>query len=339
MATYTFPTSAELLEIEQELLPLMTQDDPIFELFPIEETDSHVLKWEQEDNYIGLQELRGLNGAPPRVKKTGLKQYEMVPGVYGEYEPIDELELTARRQIGTFGDPVNLTDLVQRAQRKLLHRRLARQRYILWTLLSTGTFSVSTTAPGGVAHTDTYSLQTSAGSDWSDKPNATPLADFRAVKLLQRGKGVSFGSGAKAFMNQTTANLLLGNTNDDDFHGRRQNGLSTINNLKEVNTLLMGDDLPEVVVYDEGYLDSTSTFQLWIPNDKVIIVGKRPSGTKLGAYRLTRNANNPTLGPGPYTQVIDKGETNGPPRIIEVHDGHNGGPVIYYPGGVCILSV
>ncbi len=74
MATFTYPTSAELKEIEQVRVQTLTQDDPIFQLFPIEEEDHHLLKWEKRDNDLGLKELRGLNGESPRVKKTGLKQ-------------------------------------------------------------------------------------------------------------------------------------------------------------------------------------------------------------------------------------------------------------------------
>jgi hypothetical protein len=53
---------------------------------------------------------------------------------------------------------------------------------------------------------------------------------------------------------------------------------------------------------------------------------------------MTRNANNPDLAPGPYMRVIDTGEIV-IPRSIEVHDGHNGGPVIYFPSAVVVMSV
>lgn len=341
MSTFSYPTMAEIMQIEQDKLPRLVEDDPIFDLFPMRDIDNDLLIWEQLDNYTGLQGIRGIDGEPGRVKQTKLKQYEMEPGVYGEFEQIDERELTKRRQAGTFGEPIDITDLVMMRQDKLLNRRLDRIRYILWTLLTTGTFSVSLAQPGGgslVAHTDTYSLQTSSGSTWSTVATATPLADLRATKLLARGHSVLFGSGATAFMNQKTANYMLNNTNDSDLHGRRQDGLSTINSLKDVNKMIVGDDLPELVAYDDGYLDDSGTFQPWIPDNKVVIIGKRRSGVSLGEYRFTRNGNNPDLGPGPYTRVIDRGEDT-IPRTIEVHDGHNGGPVIFYPSGVIILTV
>ena len=337
-ASFTFPSSAELLAIEQEKVPRLTEDDPIFRHFPLRTVDANLLLWEQLDNYTGLQQLRGLNGDPPRVKKTGLKRYKMEPGVYGEFEDIDEAELTERRSMGTFNTPIDLSELVMMAQDKLLSRRLDRIRHILWTLLATGTFSVATTEPGGVAHTDAYTVQSSTGTDWGTPATATPLADLRAIKLLARGKGVSFGAGAEAFANQATINQMLNNTNNADLAGRRQNGLSTINNVGEVNQLLMGDDLPKLVPWDEGYIDDAGSFQLFIPNDVVVIVGKRISGATLGEFRFTRNANNPEMGPGPYTRVLDQGEVT-VPRTIQVHDGFNGGVVIFYPGGVVKLAV
>lgn len=340
MATYVYPESAEIMQIEQDKLPRLIEDDPIFDLFPMRDVDEHLLLWEQLGNYTGLQQWRGLNGEPGRIKQTGLNQYEMIPGAYGEFESIDEEELTKRRKAGTFGEPIDLTDLVMMRQDKLLNRRLDRIRWILWTLLTTGTFSVFASQPGGgtvTVHTDTFSLQTSSGSNWSTLASATPIADLRATKLLARGHSVLFGSGAKAFMNQKTANFLLNNQNSNDLAGRRTQGVTTINSLKDVNQMIVGDDLPELIAYDDGYQDDTNTFQPWLPDRVVVIVGKRRSGVSLGEYRFTRNANNPDLGPGPYTRVIDRGEEV-VPRSIEVHDGHNGGPVIFFPSGVIILS-
>ena len=51
-------------------------------------------------------------------------------------------------------------------------------------------------------------------------------------------------------MNRQTFNNLRTNTNASDLFGRRQNGLSTINNLADLNVLLAGDDLPMIEVYD-----------------------------------------------------------------------------------------
>lgn len=341
MATFVYPTSAELREIAQAKLPNLVAQRPIFSILPIETVDAHLLMWEQDDNFIGLQQVRGINGQPPRVKRTGMKRYLMQPGIYGEYSVIDELELTERRQYGSFGQPVRIDDLVMREQDRLLGRRLDRIELIGWVLLTAGTFSVA--GPDGLTyHTDTFTLQTHSGSDWSTVATATPLADFRAVQLLSRGYSVDFGPAARAIMNRVTWNRLIGNANASDLGGKKGLGLASITSIQDANRILTEDGLPTVEIFDGGYLNDSGTFVPFIADDKVVVVGKRTDGGQIGAYRMTRNAQNANLEPGAYMEVIDRGADGSGrqiPRTIEVHDGHNGGPVIYFPSAVVIMSV
>jgi hypothetical protein len=338
MANFIFPTGAELDVIAQTKVPRLIAQRPIFDIMPIVTKDNYLVRWEQKDNYTGLQQIRGLNGDPPRVKRIGGKVYTVNPGVYGEFERIDEIELTTRRPWGSWNGTVSISDLVMEAQDHLLGRRLDRIELIGWTLLATGTYSVAGPMGTTIA-TDTFTPQTfSASVTWATSATATPLADFRAIQLLGRGLSTNFGAGAKAYMNRATANALLNNTNSADFYGRRTAGLGTFNSLPQMNSLLAGDDLPQIVVYDEGYLDDTATFQLYIPNNKVIVVGQRTTGESVAQYQMVRNANNPGMAPGAYMKVFDRGE-NYVPRTIEVHDGHNGGPAIMFPSSVVVMTV
>lgn len=337
MATYIYPENAELQEIAQEKVNLLTAEDPLNTIMPMVNSDSHVLQWEQEDNYVGLQQVRGLNGQPGRVKNVGGSKFTLEPGVYGEFMTIDETELTVRRQWGSFNAPIDLTELVMRKQDQLLARRIDRWRYIGWALIAAGTFSVAS-PDGATIHTDTYPLQTHDASTWATANTATPLLDFRNAKLKQRGKGVSFGAQARAFMNQTTFNNMIANTNSADLAGKRTAGLATVLGLADVNAVLLQEDLPRIEIYDEGYLDDSGVFQLFLPTGTVVIVGRRPGGQTIADYAMTRNVNNPGFAPGPYQKVIDKGEEDVPRQII-VHDGHNGGPRIYYPSALVRMDV
>jgi hypothetical protein len=338
--TFAYPGAAELRQVEQDKLPLLTQDDPIFSILPIDSVEDDLLIWEQSDNYVGMQQVRGLNGQPGRVQMVGAKQYMMRPGVYGEFSAIDEMQLTRRRQYGTFGTPIRIDDLVMAAQDQLLNRRIDRIRYIGWTLITTGTFSVANPLGGIPLHTDTFALQTfDAAVSWATVATATPLADLRAMQLLSRGRSVDFGPRSTLYLNRVTINYLLSNTNAADLGGKRTSGLANLMSLAEVNTLLTGEGLPNIAPYDEGYNDDTGTFTPFIGDLTGALVGRRTSGAAIGNYRMTRNANNPNLEPGPYTMVVDTID-DGPPRQINVHDGHNGGPVLYHPSALvkCILS-
>lgn len=335
---FTYPTSVELQEIEQDLMPRLIQDRPIFEFFPQKTQDAVNLQWEQKDNYVGLQQLRGINGAPHHVKPVGLKSYLLEPGIYGEFLAVDEKEMTERRKTGTFGTPINIDDLVRERQEQLLLRELDRIETIGWNLLINGTFSVSLPL-GGIAHTDTFPIQTFASAvSWATAATSTPLNDFRNAALRARGHSVTFGAASKAYMNQQTLNYMLMNTNAADLYGRRTAGLGTFNNVGQIRDLLAGDNLPTIEVYDQGYLDENGVFRLFIPDGYVVVVGKRPAGQVVGEYRFVRNANNPDMGPGPYTRVIDNLDRV-IPRKIEVHRGHNGGPVLFYPSSVLVLAV
>jgi hypothetical protein len=337
MATLVYPTSAELRQVEQELVrPLVSQDPLLAKIFPIETSDDHLLAWEQLDNYIGLQQVRGLDGAFARVNRTGAKRYIAEPGIYGEYVNLNETELMRRRQLGTTNTTMDVSDMVMSAQAQLLGRRYDRIRQIAWTLLATGTFSVASPT-GAILHTDTYSVQTaSAAVTWATVATATPIADFRTVQALGPSRGANFGAGASAFMNRATYNTLIGNTNSADLGGRRTAGLLPINDREALNRFLSADDLLGFQVYDEGYYNDSNSFTRFIPNNKVIIVGVRQSGVRIGAYRMTRNINNPGFAPGAYTEVRQETE---PPKGWQVYDGHNGGPIIEFPGAVVVLTV
>lgn len=336
MPDYLYPTAIELRQVAQELVPRLAANRAAFDIFPIQPVNSSILEWEQKDNFTGLQQVRGLNGMPSRVKMVSGKRFLYTPGVYGEFIIIDERQITERRPYGSFAGSIDISDLVRESQDKLMGRELDRQESTIWTLLATGTFSVSDGT--SILHTDAYTTQTfSAGVAWATVATATPLADLRAVQLRSRGYSVNFGAQARAYMNRTTLNSMLSNTNSADLAGRRLAGLASINSLEQVNMLYAMDDLPSIVPYDLGYIDDTGTFQLFIPNNKVIVVGARTDGDPVGEYRLTRNANNPDVGPGSYDKVVD--DPNRVPRSVEVHRGHNGGVVIYHPAAVVVMTV
>ncbi len=343
MSTFLYPQARELRALGPDLVAAETLNDPLLgRVLPITTSNAAQLQWSVDADDLGLQQLRGLNGAPLGVNRLGKTFYSEKPGYYGEFETIGEAELTERSGSITGEGNVDVSDLVTMSYAQLRKREITRIRYIGWTLLTTGTFSVSG-REGTIVHTGTYTLQTHSASDWSTVNTATPLADFRAVQLLGSEYGVSFGSSAVAVMNRVTANRMFNNTNADDLAGKRQSGGGTITGASMVNQILMADDLPSVVVMDDGYKNDSGTFTKFIADDKVVVIGLRNAGDRIGEYRMTRNMNNPSGAPGHYEYIKDSmiglncaKET--PPKI-EIHGGHNGGPVLFRPKAVTIMSV
>lgn len=340
MATYVYPKTKQLEEVEQELLPRLTINSPLFTFFPFDSADSHLIEWEQKDNYTGTQQLRGYNGLPLNVSRIGSKRYRAEPGVYGEKIVLDEEELTTRRRRASYaGGPIRITDLVAEAQEQLLTRRINLIEKIGWNLLISGTFSVAHPNTG-VTYTGSYTPpQLTPNPLWSpaNKATATPLADMRTYRDYGVGQSCSFGGNARQYMNSVTARSILANTNADDLGGVLMGGGNTVNSLNNVNEILIMNDIPRIEIYDGGYLDDTGTWQYFIPTGKVLVVGRRTSGVALGKYRYTRNINSPNAAPAPYSRVIMLGEKE-IPASIEVHDGHNGGPLIQFPGSVIVVN-
>jgi len=320
--------------VAAENAPRMMAGRVIFDVMPIVKVQDDLLAWEQRDNFTGLQATRGLNGFPTRVKHTGGKRYIVEPGYYGELEMIDERELTRRRAWGDLGGgPIDASDLVLDRNEKLQARELDRQEQIGWATIG-GTYSVADGT--SVLATDTWSPQTyTASPTWATVATAKPLADLRAVQLLGRGFSVDFGPRARAYMNRTTLNNLLSNTNAADLGGQRAVSFSPLIGEGELNQRLNAAGLQSIVVYDQGYLDDTGTFQLFIPNNKVYVVGARLDGDPIMEYRITRNA---TLNgrADSYSMAI---ESDKPPKTIEVHRGHNGGPVLLHSSAIVVMTV
>lgn len=335
LVNYTYPTSRELREINPEKIQELTRNRPTFSIFPTTNSEYWTLEWKQKDNWRGFQQLRGLNGEPSYVKMVGERAFSAKPGVFGEFMTVDEEMMTLRAQQVPAGEPVDITSLVTERQDYLNFRETELLEYIHWKALLDGQFTFI--GPTGAIYGDVFPIQTATFSNWSVIATATPILDLLGLKALAAGKSISFGSGAVMYMNSVTLSYLLRNTNAADLGGQLAvvaGGTKNFKTLPEINTLLNSLNLPSIVEYDEGYVaEATGTFTKWIPDRVISIVGQRTNGDRLGEYRMVRNANNASMAPGRYEEVIDHlGRRI--PRMIEVHRGHNGGLVLFYGSAI-----
>lgn len=342
MATYLYPEARELRAIGPALAFDMTRDDVLFSILPMTTSNATMLQWSVDADDYGLQQLRGLDGAPVHVTPIGKTDYVAEPGYFGEYMTITERELTLRGGSVVGESTVDISDLVAQKNRQLMGRQINRIRQIGWTLLTTGTFSI--TGKGStLTYTDTFSIQTDSGSDWSTASSATPLSDMRDVQALGSEVGVDFGAAAVAIMNRVTANRMFSNTNAADLGGRRTTGGGTVTSLGETNRINMAEDLPTVVIYDKGYKNDSGTFTKFVPDDKVVYVGRRFDGDRIGEFRMTRNMVNPNGAPGAYEFIKDYAQgINAPKEVpprIDIHSGFNGGYVLTRPSAIVVQSV
>lgn len=344
MPSYTYQDSATLTSISPDLIVAASMDDPIFKMFPIRERNTGKLRWTIKDSYRGLMALRGLGGEPTRVNKVSQRVFEALPGAYGEFETVDEVEMTNRAS-GFPADmnvPIDLSDLISESQEQLTVRQVNRMKQITWLLAVSSTFAVPLPG-GGIGHTESYVGQTVVVAPlWSDTGNSTPLKNLRDLQpTFGRGTSNNFGATSEAWMNSRTANFLLGNYNMQDLGRERTMAGATVNDLPGITKILVSQNAPQIMVWDDGYLDEYGVFQLYLPDGKVLVYGKRPNGETPGEFQMTRNANNPNFEAKPYAFVDDRtqGDAKTVPPRVDVHQGFNGGPVMERASQLIVLTV
>lgn len=336
MATFTYMSNASLTMIGMAYQANLNATDPIFQQFPIKNGETNVVTWKQKDYAKGRMQIRGLNGHAPRVSALGDNTYLMQPGYYGEHVPIDETAMTIRSANTDFTKVINIDTLVMDANYQLEVRQGIAQRQVLWDLVTKGYFSVLD-ANGTISHAGSWNQKvlTSAVS-YSNLAAATPFADLLSLPILARGYSVNLGSAAKVYGNQQTINNIVNNQNPLDFGKKFILGGASVNSLADVNLILGNQGLPSLNVWDEGWYDDFNTFQLNIPNNTLVVFGKRLDNDPLGSFTLTTGVGG---GPSSYTKVIDKtGPNDAPPPSIQVHKGFNGGPELHYPNAIIRIA-
>lgn len=347
--TYKYATSRELQEVLPDKIARAQEDRLGFQICPIRGIRKAVIEYEQKENVRGLQQWRGLNGSPKSIVPIGKNKWRIEPGIYGEFYSWDEQTLTQKAGDAVGDVVVDIEDEILEQQDTLAQRELDRIESIIWLVLTTGTFAIAQPRADGttvIVHTDTFAIQTvTASVVWSTSATATPLKNFRAVSLLGKGKGVSFRKGATAYMNQKTYNDMIGNTNAGDLGGQRINSGDTPESIGDFNKILLAQDLPQIVIYDEGYYDDDNNFVDYIPDGKVVVVGKRAAGQKILEYIKTRNMYaEGEDGQGESYSLIKNymvGE-NAAIEIgkgLELHQGHNGALVLWYPASIVVMNV
>lgn len=335
--SFVYPKNVELRPVAQALLDKTVMDNPILSRLPIRETPYALVQWERTKSTFGLMQGRGYNNKPQQVPGLGANRFTKTPGVYGEKLPIDELELTTRAQFATFSQPIGIKDLVMARTKQGRTRMYNRMVYHAVTLLTTGRYTCKD-AKGVIIDEDTITPQTYAPSVlWSSLATAAPWQDFQNVALLDLGFSLKFDSSATAIMNQKTFNYYRQNQNPLDIYGRKTKFGATYNALGELNQLHQDDGLPNIVIWNESFLDDNGVAGRYMPDGYVIVMGTRTDGEPLGEFLMTKNVNNKDQGSQMYYEVIDNWD--GQPRFIEVHLGYNGGIGIYMPEGIIIMKV
>ncbi len=114
---------------------------------------------------------------------------------------------------------------------------------------------------------------------WTAWATATPLRDIKAARtvvgLSDPSREELFDGDALVYVNRSTLYHLLKNANDNDLWGQRNVTCAT-GAAHPVNSVLRGLNLPQVAVYDRGYLFPVDegALHLFIPDGVALMIDK-----------------------------------------------------------------
>ncbi len=339
-ALYTYATNATTRQVAQDLMMTRMENDPLFSILPLHLHNRLKLKWQIKDNYFGLMQLRGAGGEPRSIPSIGARMFEATPGVFGEFATIDEVELMERS--GEIPDdmnvPVSVQDLVREKQGFLRERYDNRLVQMGWTLLVTGLLQLKLPG-GGIGFEAQYTQQViTPPVPLTTYGTATPLATMQAWPVTYgRGSSTAWNQTAVQYMNSFTFQKLMLNSNAADLNGQLKDANGRVTpTLTRSNEIFVAYNVPQISIWDGGYVNDAGAFQMSIPDGVGLVVGKRPDNETPGETQITKNVNNPGNAPGLYSFVRDytKGPLKTVPPKLEVHEGFNGGGVITRPSQI-----
>jgi hypothetical protein len=297
MATTQFMDNAELTYIAQQLMPERTTDDVVFnDVLRVRSIAETIILFEQRDSFSGYTPGRRSGSGFPSLAREAKNRITVTPYDYGEEKFMDEDFLRMSRQMGEFGMPQRNAEEQVSDSIHLIDRFIKRYKYNVWTLLTTGTYSVLG-PKGELIGSDSYTFQNfTVATAWSNFSASTPIEDLRNLRLLHRGTSSSFGRKGKIYLQSQDVINLLSNTNPNDLGAKRvitQNAGAQPFQLGDVNRFLLDSDLPEIVEYDEFLPTGPSNFgtgpapyTMFIPYQTGVAIGARDYGEPIGDYTM-----------------------------------------------------
>lgn len=237
------------------------EDDLLLRMFPaINLPNAKNVRVVYRSIACGIQNWRGL-GQTPEVVNYRMVNRECVyrPQRWGDKIVLDEETLenlpTKREGNCWVYDP---TEVIGRMQLALLRRQYDRQRQLAADLLLYGTTYAIEANSGQPMDTQAFptnqpNLSTPA---WTDFANSMPFVDIYNMKLMyEQFSLASFGRDSRLLMHPITFSYLQRNKNPDNWKIFGEGFCCFQKTLCQINELLSGQDLPQIVLYSGYRLD------------------------------------------------------------------------------------
>jgi hypothetical protein len=343
-------------------------NDPLLSALPFGYVDADKIKYDQFEDPYGLIPMRGIDHAPEVVQMPGYRTYQIDPGYFGLATQLRESEVTSERQPGTLADPLDVSDRLGKLMMDGAAMVTSRFRKSIGDLLSTGTLTITGTAGQVFQYAADGYRTLSPGTGWQAAPTtATPITDLLGWQAtLQKGSSSRFGADSVLLCNSNVIVDLFKTTQVQSTYkatyGSSIIGLDGKGDLKGLNEILQGFDLPKIVRYDKGYFPTladakartTANWVYAVANKSLVWIGTRPKGQQLGQFQLTRHAGLvETAGANRYPTLNVENESvaeiakgiyvrahyhNRMPHHYDLEIGFNGCPVLWYGSAAAGIS-
>lgn len=261
--------------VRQSMCTLMAQigyeDDLLMRLFPAVYLPEAInVRVQFRGVACGVQNWRGV-GQTPEVVNYRMVARECVytPQRWGDMIKMDEqtlenLPMTRDNNCCVY-DPSKEMGL---RQTYLLRRQFNRQRLLASEILRFGTTYALEANTGAPMNTQTFpinkpNLSTPA---WTDFDNSTPFLDIFNMKLTYEQFSLcSFGRDSRLLMHPITFSYLQRNKNPSNWKIFGEGFCCFQKTLCQINELLSGQDLPQIVLYSGYSLDCQGDESIIIP--------------------------------------------------------------------------
>jgi hypothetical protein len=278
-----WPTTRAAITLLQSFVPDPTKFRGITQYLPLDvvtQTDSEAAHWEVLGPMLGL--LPAYGGGRSRLIRSQVLERKSISTAYWRGNAVvEEREIN---RIASISDPsrqrLAAKELIAR---KLLNLSIATDRRLEWLVWKALDNMLNTFDDNGVKFSLDYDLPEAKEPDnyWDDFAAATPIADFQNEIREFLGTGVS---SVDVVYNGNVELLISQNESIADKVGGTNwvGNTGTADVMQLLKRLIQGEGesgstgprIREMVCYDEGYHDESGTFQLFLPDDTVFLIGQ-----------------------------------------------------------------
>lgn len=351
-----FHPSAQFVILAQEVMQTLPPNLLGMQLMPDEAKDAYRFLLMQPKPVIGRVQWRGFNNDARPTRSPFAYEHDVcviTPGSWAESFSIDEHFIRTYAQPGTWADPINLRDYERNIVARAATRIFQTKENLIWQALVNG-YVEERNDTGITVWSQRYRIIRARFSvSACDRQNSTPIADLACIFNSVIGvSGAAFDNNAVMYANRRTWECILRNTNPNDLGGEKSYYLPeyAFTGIARLSAALQARGLPKAYAYDGFWFDEARRVNYYIPTGKIVAIGVRPDGERLGAFYntpLLHLPNAPTLATdaqkGTFIVRLDTADpATGKPwsarREITWVYGFEGIPVIEHPTSVVVID-